>query len=286
MGGVFISYRRDDSRGSAGRLYDDLSDRFGNDLVFRDLDAIKPGAVYDKVISTAIAGCDALIAVIGNNWIDARGADGQRRVDSPKDLVRVEIATALAQSKIVVPVLVEDATMPSEADLPPDLAPIASRNALPISDHRWDYDVGRLVALLDGVIGPARAATGPVAPPVEAAPPAASRPPATGSNQRVLVLAVVVLALVAAGAFAVGRKSGSGPTSSRTEVSTAGQSALPSGSDEPSTPATGDVAGAIPIAIGDTVDNGNIATAGATQRYTFPGTAGQILFLKTLYKGP
>ena len=304
MGGVFISYRRGDTRGSAGRLYDDLTDRFGKDLVFRDLDAIEPGAVYGTIIDRAIARCDVLIAVIGNNWIDARDPNGQRRVDSPTDLVRTEIATALAHEKVVIPVLVEDATMPLASDLPADLAPLASRNALPVSDYRWDYDVGRLVAMLDGVVG-GPAAGAPAGPPAAprttspgAAPPGqqaeepAAGPPAVGSTRNLVVLAMVVLALVAAGAFAAGRNSGDGSVDpgAGTEVSSAGRSALPTGSEVLSTAPGGaspaDSKGATPIAVGDTVENGNIATAGAKQRYSFAGTAGQILYLKKRYQGP
>lgn len=152
MSGVFISYRRDDSRGTAGRLYDDLKDRFGRSRVFRDLDAVDPGADYALAIDQFIASCDAVVVVIGTAWLDIRDDEGRRRLEDPADLVRQEIVAALASDKLVVPVLVEDARMPAAAKLPADLAPLARRNALPLSDARWEYDVGVLVARLDDVI--------------------------------------------------------------------------------------------------------------------------------------
>ena len=109
MSGIFISYRRGDTRGTAGRLYDDLTDRFGSDRVFRDLDAIEPGADYSERIEDFIRSCDVLVAVIGHEWLDARDNEGRRRLEDPEDFVRREIVTALEAQKMVIPVLVEDA---------------------------------------------------------------------------------------------------------------------------------------------------------------------------------
>ena len=203
MSGVFISYRRDDSRGSAGRLYDTLTDRFGTGRVFRDLDAIQPGAVYEDVIAAAIARCDVLLVVIGDSWIDARDAAGQRRIDNPRDLVRIEIGTALAQGKLVIPVLVEDAEMPSEADLPAELSGLAHRNAVPVSDHRWDHDVGRLALPLEGLLGPTAARPDPV--------PQAARPGRLPSWAIPALVAVVLGSAGLGAALAARGDGGDGP---------------------------------------------------------------------------
>lgn len=152
MGGVFISYRRDDSRGSAGRLYDDLRDKLGQGVVFRDIDAIEAGVDYLAEIVRTIGECDAMVAVIGREWLESKDKAGKRRLDDPGDLVRQEIAAALERGKVVIPVLLEDAVMPSEADLPAPLLLLASRNALPISDLRWDYDIGRLAVRLQQLL--------------------------------------------------------------------------------------------------------------------------------------
>ena len=95
MAGIFISYRRDDSAGHAGRLYDRLSDHFGPDQVFMDVDAIKPGQDFVDAVRQAVGGCDGLVAIIGREWLTISDATGARRLDDPEDLVRLEIATAL-----------------------------------------------------------------------------------------------------------------------------------------------------------------------------------------------
>ena len=76
MGGIFISYRRDDSAASTGRLYDHLAHHFGKEQVFRDLDAIAPGAEFAKVIEERISQCSVLVAVIGKKWVDAKNVAG------------------------------------------------------------------------------------------------------------------------------------------------------------------------------------------------------------------
>lgn len=142
---VFISYRRDDSAASAGRIFDRLTDRFGKDCVFRDLDTIEPGAKFGEVIAGRIAKCDALVAVIGRDWLNAADAGGRRRLANPKDFVRAEIREALRLDKPVIPALVEGAAMPKKSKLPRDIAGLAGRNAIDISESRFDYDVERLI---------------------------------------------------------------------------------------------------------------------------------------------
>ena len=164
VSGIFISYRRDDSRGTAGRLYDDLKDRFGGDQVFRDLDAIRPGADYEAAISDFIRTCDALVVVIGDHWLDIRNNLGGRRLDDPDDLVRQEVMAGLRAGKQVIPVLVDDAKMPDRSQLPQPLVPLAHRRALPVSDSRWEYDVGLLVSQLAQLVPRATEARGSTPP--------------------------------------------------------------------------------------------------------------------------
>src|SRR5215471_14154139 len=94
-GGVFISYRRQESSGITGRLYDRLAGRFGDDQVFMDVDTIALGVDFTQVIAQAVSNCTVLLAVIGPGWLTATDEDGQRRLDDPDDIVRVEIHTAL-----------------------------------------------------------------------------------------------------------------------------------------------------------------------------------------------
>ena len=88
MGGIFLSYRRDDNRHAAGRLYDCLQQRFSSEQIFFDVDAIEPGLSFLHVIEERIRASDAIIVVIGLNWLDARDGEGHRRLDDPEDFVR------------------------------------------------------------------------------------------------------------------------------------------------------------------------------------------------------
>lgn len=95
MGGVFISYRREDSQGEALHLFDDLKEHFGSDRVFMDVTGIDPGKDFRKVIEKAVTTCDVLLLMIGRKWIDAADREGKPRLDDPSDFVRIETAAAL-----------------------------------------------------------------------------------------------------------------------------------------------------------------------------------------------
>ena len=152
-GGVFVSYRRSDSAYIAGRLRDDLAEQFGPGLVlFRDIEDMPLGRFPDE-IAEAIQACAAMLVVIGPTWLTAVAADGSRRLDNPDDWVRKEIAAGLAQGKVVVPLLVEQARLPAAADLPEDLRGLVLQQALELPDARWDYELGRLVDQLRDALG-------------------------------------------------------------------------------------------------------------------------------------
>jgi hypothetical protein len=154
MPGVFICYRREDASPYAGRLYDHLSARFGAQRVFMDLDTIRPGDDFVQVISARVAACDALIAVIGKNWLSCVNSRGQRRLDDPNDYVRIEIASALQRNVRVIPALFDGAAMPNASNLPPDLAPLARRNAIEISNAMFRPSVERLIQTLEETVRP------------------------------------------------------------------------------------------------------------------------------------
>jgi hypothetical protein len=125
-GGIYISYRRDDSPGYARLIYNRLSDELGRDKVFFDAVRLQPGADWAKILSERVlAGCEALVAVIGRKWL--------RRLDSPQDFVRFEIGEALKGKIRVFPVLVDGAEMPREMDLPLDIRGLARRQGIRIS---------------------------------------------------------------------------------------------------------------------------------------------------------
>jgi hypothetical protein len=142
---IFISYRRQDSQGSAGRLYDRLRERFGDGTIFRDVDTIGAGADFVKDIHDAIEHSDIVIVVIGNKWLAVGDEKGNLRIHDPDDFVRLELATALAKDKRVIPALVDDAIMPDAEILPEDLRSLAFRNAVHIRNDSFDDDVNRLL---------------------------------------------------------------------------------------------------------------------------------------------
>ena len=103
---IFINYRRQDSEGHVGRLYDHLTRHFAPDNIFMDVSSIEPGEDFVEVLEEAVAGCDVFLAVIGPQWATITDADGNRRLEQSDDFVRLEIASALRQDKLVIPVLV------------------------------------------------------------------------------------------------------------------------------------------------------------------------------------
>ncbi|MBI5960619.1 MAG: TIR domain-containing protein [Chloroflexi bacterium] len=145
MSRIFINYRRQDSEGYVGRLYDHLVQHFQREDVFMDVDDIKPGADFVQVLEDAVAACDVFLAVIGPLWLDVADSAGKRRLDQWNDYVRIEIATAIKHNKLVIPVLVGQALMPSPGDLPEDLITLSRRNAIELSHPRFTYDMQRLV---------------------------------------------------------------------------------------------------------------------------------------------
>jgi hypothetical protein len=148
MSGIFISYRRSDAAGYAGRLYDRLASRFGSRRVFIDIDNIEPGDEFTRTIERRIGKADTVLVLIGPGWLDAADDDGRPRLQQAGDYVRLEISTALRLRKTLIPVLLGRATMPGAAQLPADLAELAARHALTCSDERFHDDVDTLIAKL------------------------------------------------------------------------------------------------------------------------------------------
>jgi TIR domain-containing protein len=152
MPGIFISYRRDDAAGWAGRLSADLRAGLRGASVFMDIDAIPPGVPYDDYIAQAVGSCDVLIALIGPHWLTVTDKAGRRRLDDPADLTRLEILAALKRSIRVIPALVGGAEMPATDELPDALKPLGRRQAYELADHRWNEDCARLVEVLKPIV--------------------------------------------------------------------------------------------------------------------------------------
>ena len=195
MRAIFISYRRDDSEGHAGRLFEDLCDRFGKEAVFMDVAGIEAGRDFRRAIEAQVASCGVLLAIIGKNWLTVTDEKGRRRLDDPYDFVRLETAGALKRDIPVVPVLVHGAEMPSVDDLPDDLKDLAFRNGVGLTHARWASDVNLLIAALMPYVGETAPTPLPPSPP----PPP---PPPDRSTHRSQAWLIAPLGALAAGGLA------------------------------------------------------------------------------------
>jgi TIR domain-containing protein len=144
-GKIFINYRREDSIGTAGRLHDRLTDTFGRDNLFMDVDNIPVGVNFEEYLKSQVAACDVVLSVIGPNWLNAKDETDQRRLDKPDDFVAIELAAALARDILVIPVLVDGTRMPKASELPVSLKPFALRNAIQVRNTNFGSDAEQLI---------------------------------------------------------------------------------------------------------------------------------------------
>jgi hypothetical protein len=159
MSKIFVSYRREDSKHVVGRIFDHLSHHFGADHVFKDVDSIPLGEDFRNVIGGSVSSCDVVLAVIGDRWLALEDEAGNRRLDDPDDFVRIEIEAGLNRGIPVIPVLVAEAEMPAERDLPESLGRLAFQNGLQVrSDPDFTNDVHKLIKSLERSVGTSRQA--------------------------------------------------------------------------------------------------------------------------------
>ncbi len=148
---VFISYRRQNAAGYAGRLYDSLSSALPRSSeIFMDIDSLRAGLDFEEQIAVTISQCDAVLVLLGPGWSSVADERGQQRLAKPDDLVRREVEAALERDVLVVPVLLSGADMPLADELPASVRELHSRHALELSDTHWRTDIARLVATIEG----------------------------------------------------------------------------------------------------------------------------------------
>jgi hypothetical protein len=202
---VFLSYRRDDSAGHVGRLYDRLIEHFRPDEIFVDIDTIEPGQDFIEVIEQAVTSADVVLVIIGKQWLTITDKHGKRRLDNPHDFVRLEIAAALKRNIRVIPVLIQGASIPDTLELPLNLRPLTRRNAHEINDKNFHHDVNELIAAIQTRSTPAERVKAQIPRNPAAAvtfPPRAIRSPISfpwaiiWSSGLILGVAFVVVALV------------------------------------------------------------------------------------------
>jgi hypothetical protein len=156
---IFICYRHEDAHNSAKRLHDTLTGCFGAQYIFWDIDSIRAGSDFLEKILSEVDSSTTFLVVIGSKWLDIKKADGTRRIDDPKDFVRLEIARALGRFALeradrrerinIIPALVEGATLPDKQDLPDDLKKLVDHSAIKLSVENWRKDIKPLLPVID-----------------------------------------------------------------------------------------------------------------------------------------
>jgi hypothetical protein len=139
---VFLSYRPSDTGGEAGRLADTFQQKLGGWLMFRDVSGIPLGEQFPWVLQSELAAAKTMLVLIGPEWlVELR----RRRAQSDVDHVRLEISTALAIRKRIIPILLKGAAQPTVQDLPEDIGSLVKYQAMTLRDESWSQDVDRLI---------------------------------------------------------------------------------------------------------------------------------------------
>jgi hypothetical protein len=198
---IVVSYRRSDSA-MAGRIFDRLAQHFGKSSLFIDIDNVPFGVDFRKHIDDALQTSDLLIAIVGHNWLGSQ-PDGKTRIANAADPVRVELETALRRDLIVLPVLLDGASMPDPAELPETIRDFAYRNALEVESGRdFNVHIDRLIRAVEQTLGVkskvAEEAAAPTAAPSKATPLVSPAPAAKSRSRKPLLLGIAGL-LAAAG---------------------------------------------------------------------------------------
>ena len=218
-GGIFLSYRREETEHAAGRLGDRIAQRFGPEKLFVDVDSIPPGVDFAEAIQAAVRSCDVLLAFVGPRWVELRDRAGRRRIDDPDDFVVLELREALDRGIPVIPVLVDGATMPAPAELPAHLRAFSRRHAVRLDAETFRQDAAWLLEQLARIVPPKAPDAAPVDEDEGAPAPARrgspSRRPSVMSRRVFLRLAggVAALGVTGAGAWAALRPDEAGGAS-------------------------------------------------------------------------
>ncbi len=144
---IVISYRREDSKWIAGRIYDRLEGHFGKGNVFMDIDSIPFGLDFRDHIRTTLDRCDVLVAIVGPNWT-GKDQSGERILDET-DWVRIELESALNKKIPVIPVLIDRSRMPKPSELPDGLKNFAFRQAASVDTEHFHSHMDKVIASID-----------------------------------------------------------------------------------------------------------------------------------------
>jgi hypothetical protein len=187
MAKVFISYRRETAAGDARALCTSVAAHLGRESVLIDVDSLSVGRDFRKELRKVLASCDYMLVVIDSQWIDAKDAAGNRRLDNPGDYVRQEVEAGLERDIAVAPVLLNGGKLPEIEKLPHSLKELVYRGAFEVSHSRWESDVEEMLRRV-GLIA-VKTVTSPVQQPV---PQAAPQPPADSSGPTSIITKIAV----------------------------------------------------------------------------------------------
>jgi len=149
---IFISYRRDDTAYQAGWLYDTLKSKFPEEHLFKDIDTIPLGADFKKFIEDQVNECLIVLVVIGKKFTKITDEKGIARIHRKDDFVNIELAKALRAKKRIIPILVENAEMPSVEELPANLKTLPLLNGIELRHESWNRDSQKLIENLSKIL--------------------------------------------------------------------------------------------------------------------------------------
>ena len=135
---IFLSYRRIDTGSTVRRIGDRVVEHFGSGALFRDELSIPHGCDFGEHIRNAMRQCQVVLAVIGTDWCN-------NPIVGQQDWVRLELEGAREVGVKVLPVLLDDASMPPSSQLAESIRWITEINAISIrQDADFDRDVLRM----------------------------------------------------------------------------------------------------------------------------------------------
>lgn len=160
MANIIISFRKNDTKAVAGRVGDYLGNQFGEtQVVVGVASLIQPGDDFIEAIEEGVKRCQALVLLIGANWVGTEGW-----LNNASDHDHIALTAALGANKRVIPILVEGATLPADA-LMGNFASLTRRQPLTLTEDTFRVDMANVANALRKVVT-ATAAAVPTVPPV------------------------------------------------------------------------------------------------------------------------
>ena len=142
---IFIPYRRKDGKDMVGRIADWLKLTHGDIKVFTDVYNITRGTDFRQTFDAAIRLCDLVIAAIGPRWAAPESGSTDPRILQDGDWVCAELEIATRNGILIIPVLIDGASMPSASQLPYSLAQLRFLQAATVRpDPDFRTDIVRL----------------------------------------------------------------------------------------------------------------------------------------------